>query len=142
MSVQGQRVLLVDDDKAIRTVLHELLQFSGYEVIDCSDANEALSVLDRGAGAISLMIADHAIPGMSGIALARDVARTAPWIRTLIISGHRSPEAECRRIEGAAFLSKPFGSSDVLNAMRQLALPQAKRSHSVPLRKPEIKVAL
>jgi DNA-binding NtrC family response regulator len=130
MSTQGQKVLLVDDDNAIRTVLRDLLHFSGHDVIECADANDALAVLDRCAGSITLLIADYAIPGMNGLALARDVARMAPWIQTLIISGHRGPEKECRHTPGLSFLSKPFGTADLLKAMNRVSAARPKRARS------------
>ena len=110
-----------------------VLRFSGHQVIECADANQALAILDRRSGSIDVMIADYALPGMTGLALAHDVARTAPWIQTLVISGHRTPAAECRRMEGVAFLAKPFGTADVLNALRKCKAPSAKRPRSARL---------
>jgi len=130
MSATGRTVLVVDDDRAIRVVLRQLLEYSGYEVIECGDANEALTVVDRRAGAISILIADYAIPGMSGLALAREVARTAPWIHTLIISGHQTPERECRRTVGVSFLAKPFGTADLLSAFRTFETPRPMRARA------------
>jgi DNA-binding NtrC family response regulator len=65
------------------------------------------------------MIVDFAIPGLDGLALAREMRRIAPWVDTLIVSGHRSVEAECRCEHGFAFLAKPFGTADVLKALKQ-----------------------
>src|SRR5690349_18243411 len=116
-SSQPQTILLVEDDKSLRTVLRELLRHSGHTVIECSNAHEALTVIDRRGGAIGVMITDYALPGMNGVALAREVARVAPWIQTLITSGHITPRMECRRMNGVSFLSKPFGTHDLLRAI-------------------------
>ena len=111
-------VVLVEDDESIRKVLRDLLHFTGKAVVECQDSNEALTFFDRHAGAISTMIIDYAMPGLNGIAVAREVRRTAPWINVLVISGHRLIETECRE-HGFAFLAKPFGTADILKALER-----------------------
>jgi YesN/AraC family two-component response regulator len=78
---------------------------------------------------------------MNGLALARDVATTAPWIQTLIISGHRAPERECRDTHGVSFLAKPFGSADLLQAMNRVSASRPKRARSAGV-DAQIQVAL
>jgi DNA-binding NtrC family response regulator len=72
------------------------------------------------------MVIDYAIPGLSGLALARQMRRIAPWVNTLIISGHRSVETECRCEHGFAFLPKPFGTADVLQALEKIDAERTK----------------
>jgi DNA-binding NtrC family response regulator len=139
---QAPTVLIVEDDDSIRTVLRELLRCTGHQVIECAHANEALAVLDRSAGVIGIMIADYVLPGMNGMALARAVTRNAPWIHTLIISGHRAPEVECRRSEGLHFLAKPFGTTDLLRALKKFELPRPKTVHAVHHFKPAVAVGM
>lgn len=121
---QEQTVLIVDDDISIRSVLRELLHFAGYTVMECADADQALAVIDEAGGAISVMFADYALPGMNGLALAREVRRVASWVQTVIISGHGHIQAECRRDPMFRFLAKPFGTADVLRAISATKVPQ------------------
>lgn len=118
-------VVLVEDDQSIRRVLRDLLQFSGNAVVECQDSNEALTFVDRHAGAISTMIIDYSMPGLNGIALARELRGSAPWINILIISGHRLIETECRR-HGFAFLAKPFGTLDILKALERFEMARER----------------
>lgn len=112
-------VVLVEDDASLRSVLRDLLQFTGHIVVECCDAEQALTLADRQAGSVDTMIIDYAMPGLNGLALAREMRRIAPWVNSLIISGHRSVESECRCEHGFAFLPKPFGTADVLQALER-----------------------
>jgi DNA-binding NtrC family response regulator len=115
-----ETILVVDDDKSIRRVLSEILRSKGYEVVECCDANDALTVMDRESGAIGTMIADYSLAGMTGLALAREVRRLTPWVKILIISGHSRIGAQCRSEGEFAFLAKPFGTADVLRALDRM----------------------
>jgi DNA-binding NtrC family response regulator len=123
---QANIVVLVEDDRSLRSVLRDLLKFTGHTVVECCDAQQALTLADRQAGSVSTMIIDYAIPGLSGLALAREMRRIAPWVKLLIMSGHRSVETECRCEHGFAFLPKPFGTADVLQALEKIEAERTK----------------
>lgn len=123
MPPQVPSVLLVEDDAGIRTVVRRLLELRGYNVVECQTAKGALAAVEGQRGSFSCMVVDYALPETNGVSLARRVRRMAPWIQTLVISGHRHVARECMVIEGVAFLAKPFGTTEFTRAMQSLQAP-------------------
>jgi flagellar protein FlbD len=58
-------VVLVEDDASLRSVLRDLLKFTGHTVVECCDAEQALTLADRQAGLVTTMIIDYATPGLN-----------------------------------------------------------------------------
>jgi PAS domain S-box-containing protein len=84
---EGQRVLLVDDDDAVREVFWLRLDALGYAVIEARSGAEALAVLDRGEP-VDVVLSDVVMGGgMSGYALAEKLRKTHPAIKVILISG-------------------------------------------------------
>jgi PAS domain S-box-containing protein len=84
---EGQRVLLVDDDDAVREVLWLRLDSLGYAVTEARSGAEALAVLDRGEP-VDLVLSDVVMSGgMSGYALAEKVRASHPATKVILISG-------------------------------------------------------
>jgi signal transduction histidine kinase len=80
------RVLVVDDDDRVRTMLGELLQADGHCVLQARSGGETLSVLERGV-AIDLVLTDHGMPGMTGLELTRTIKTRWPQLRVGLITG-------------------------------------------------------
>ncbi len=102
------RVLLVDDEDLVRMSTSDMLTDMGFEVIEVSSAEQALTLLD--ADGVDLVITDHLMPGMSGAELAREVRERSLDLPVLIVSGYAE-------IEGIAphfpRLTKPFRQSEL-----------------------------
>ena len=114
----GARILLVDDDNAVREVTAEALREVGYEVLEAGSGGAALEVLD--GLDIDLLIIDLAMPGMSGAQLATRVRTKWPDMPILFVTGFadRSLLAD---ISEAQIVGKPFAAGE-LAAKAQLAL--------------------
>jgi CheY-like chemotaxis protein len=114
----GARILLVDDDNAVREVTAEALREAGYEVLEAGSGGAALEVLE-GLG-IDLLIIDLAMPGMSGAQLAKRVRANWPDMPILFVTGFadRSLLAD---VSEAQIVGKPFAVGE-LAAKAQLAL--------------------
>lgn len=106
----SRTILLVEDEEEVREVTREILVAEGYNVLTATDGHTALALCRAQGDALSLLITDVVMPGMSGCELARQVAHRVGRLPVLCISG-------CARgvfgtVEplppGAAFLSKPF----------------------------------
>src|SRR5512134_2312707 len=110
----AQRILVVDDEAAIRDTLRMVLEYEGYEVGTAGDGRGALAELD--AGAVDAVLLDIKMAGMDGLeTLDRIVARpAAPPV--LMISGHGdiATAVECTRRGAADFLEKPLQRERVL----------------------------
>jgi CheY-like chemotaxis protein len=113
--MQG-KVLLVEDEDAVRTSTADMLQELGFEIVEAASAEEAMRLLNSGL-APKLIITDHLMPGMHGSELADHVQSAHPDVRVLIISGY----AELGGISpDLPRLAKPFRQSDLAAAISEL----------------------
>jgi CheY-like chemotaxis protein len=85
---QGQRVLLVDDEKPLLIMTAELLTRLGYEPAPFSDPHSALASLEAMPKAYDVVLTDEMMPGLSGTALAGAAHRARPDLPIILISGH------------------------------------------------------
>ena len=102
------RILIVDDDPQVRHVTASFLTGFGHSTTEAADGEAALRSLrhDR----FDMVVADLAMPGMSGIELAAEIRGRLPGLPVLILTGH----AEAMQIpEDLPVLSKPFRSADL-----------------------------
>lgn len=118
------KILVVEDELAIRDLLRIHLQNAGYEVISAADAVDAGRFFLGGAGSIDLMIVDAQLPYMSGIdfvsALIADT--TLPAVPIILITGHE------RFVMRAAILDvpclvKPFSAADLIELVDKTLAP-------------------
>ena len=114
------RVLVVDDDEMLRTILGRMLSEAGYDVTLAADGLEALGRL-RDDGDVDLVVADLRMPRMGGQALGEHLRARDPGLPVLYISGYAadwSPDLAAG--PGSAFLQKPFDEEDFLRSVRAL----------------------
>jgi CheY-like chemotaxis protein len=106
----GESILLVEDAQRVRAVVREILEMSGYTVLEARHGVEALEVSNRHAGTIHLLLTDVVMPQMSGRELSQRLATLRPGLKVLYMSGY-TDDAIVRHgvlAAGIAFLSKPF----------------------------------
>ena len=112
-------IMICEDDNAVRAVLCEYLQGSGYQVISCDNSVEALLMAQQHRP--ETLITDIVMPGEDGIQLARQLRAQQPALNVILISGHTDQEvlrrlAECSDM---TFLEKPFTSAALLDCLRR-----------------------
>jgi two-component system nitrogen regulation response regulator NtrX len=115
----GQKVLIVDDEAAIRDTLRMVLEYEGYEVSTVGDGRAALAELD--ASPPDAVLLDIKMPGMDGLeTLDRIVARGSSAPPVLMISGHGdiATAVECTRRGATDFLEKPLQRERVLVSVK------------------------
>lgn len=96
------RLLVVDDEAALRGVLVEVLRDEGYFVQEAPDGADALRIVD--ATTINLVLSDVRMPGMSGFHLAEELRRRSPATSIILMScDRRVPSGDL-----TPFLDKPF----------------------------------
>lgn len=127
---QGQLILVVDDDEAMRYITAEILTTNGYRVVTANNGAEAIPLFNLRPGEISLVVTDVAMPTLGGVALARALRLIRPDIPLLAMSGlttDNTPDADINVIQPlvGGFLHKPFKEADLLGAVHRLlpALP-------------------
>ncbi|HWA27924.1 MAG TPA: PAS domain S-box protein [Lacunisphaera sp.] len=120
----GRRVLVVDDDEAVRNMLGNVLSQHGYAPLFAAHGVEALTYLNTHADAVDAVITDIHMPHMNGDVLVRVLRGQNPSLKVLIITGH--PSDNPNRQSGPALeqpdpvLFKPFRPADLLRALGQL----------------------
>ena len=126
----GRRVLVVDDDRALRHAVTALLQDAGYQTEQAGDGPEALDRLRQHP--VDLMLLDIGLPGMSGLDVLAHAREAHSPPRVVMMTADDTPEALLRSFRGQAhwFLRKPFPPkrivevvNDVLRASAAASLP-------------------
>jgi len=119
--IRGKRILLVDDEAAVRACLRMMLEMQGHQVTEASDGAEALTSFT--IGQFDLVITDFEMPVMKGNELAVGIKQLAPSAPILMITA----SARARREAGNpvdALLSKPFMVEELYCALRKLLWAQ------------------
>jgi CheY-like chemotaxis protein len=117
-----QKILVVDDEPSIRTLLRCALSAPGYSVFEADSGKAALTVAAL-QGPFALVVSDVLMPGMDGIQLAEKLAGAGQAQRFLFISGYCDGDCmpeRTRNIPVSAFLGKPFSIPDLVRAFRDL----------------------
>lgn len=120
VSAAGQphaKILLVDDDNAVREVTSSMLRDLGHTVLEAGSGGAALETIDSDR-AIELIIIDVAMPGMSGAELARRVQIMRPSLPILFVTGF-ADRAALTGVNEAQIIGKPFVSSELVEKVRQ-----------------------
>ena len=125
------RILVVDDDRAIRHAMSTLLEGAGHLVVQAADGPAALAELGLPVP-FDVMLLDVGLPGMSGLDVLTHVAFLASPPRVIMITADDTPETLLKAVRGQAdrFITKPFkpdtiveAVDDVLRAPPAAALP-------------------
>ncbi|MEC9048781.1 MAG: response regulator [Planctomycetota bacterium] len=115
------RVLVVEDDAAVGSIMKRLLVRDGHEAKVVADPFEALDLIEAGEGEIDLCFFDYTMPGLDGLALARRLRGAGVDVPIVMISG--MGEDHMRKVCGGdtvdAFVSKPFTPTGLRAAMGQ-----------------------
>ena len=116
-----ESILLVEDDPAIRKLLQRSLRESGYDVKEAADAAQALGILRREPGAVSLLVTDVIMPDRSGPELADVIREEQPGVKVLFISGYTSNETIEYGVLGSELnlLQKPFSMQELSRRVRE-----------------------
>jgi PAS domain S-box-containing protein len=109
-SVAPATVLLVDDDALIAIATATMLEDLGHRVIEANSAEHALEIL-RSPAAVDVLLTDHAMPGMTGVELARHVRELRPGLPILLATGY----ADLPDPAGVDLprLAKPYGQDQL-----------------------------
>jgi CheY-like chemotaxis protein len=107
-----RRVLIVEDNLEVGRFANQILQDLGYETAWATNAEEALEMAGPDAAAVDAIFSDVVMPGISGIALARELRRRRKDLPVVLTSGY-SEELAHSGHEGFEFLSKPYSADQV-----------------------------
>jgi CheY-like chemotaxis protein len=115
---ERRTVLLVEDEVLIRLMIADELRGQGLQVLEASNADEALAILESFLS-VHLLFTDVCMPGrMDGLALAKLAQARFPRLK-LIIASSREPE-EPSRASADAFISKPYDLNQVVEQVEKI----------------------
>jgi two-component system cell cycle response regulator CpdR len=107
------RILLAEDDQAMRTYLARALQNAGFDVVAVDRGTEAVPLLERER--FDLLLSDIVMPEMDGIELAQRCAEISPRTKVMFITGFAAVTLRAsREAPQARVLSKPFHLRDLV----------------------------
>jgi CheY-like chemotaxis protein len=112
------RILVVDDDSAVRTVTATLVRTFGHEVIESASGEAALDILERDRR-FDLLIVDLAMPNMHGGEFAASAERLIPGVATLFVTGYTEGHRVREMAEGYV-LKKPFRQAELAEKLRHI----------------------
>jgi CheY-like chemotaxis protein/anti-sigma regulatory factor (Ser/Thr protein kinase) len=134
-----KRVLIVDDDRALRHALATLLQGAGYAVEQAGDGGEALTHLRRDG--TDVMLLDINLPGMSGLEVLEQARALAAPPFVVMMTADGTPETVVRSVRGQAFryVRKPFAPKAIIEIVgdAMAAAPAAALPIEVVSARPE-----
>lgn len=123
----GLSILIADDEPSMRSMLSQLLQEEGYQVIEAESGDDALAKFQQHL--CPLVITDIRMPGLNGIELLHEIKRIKPGTLVIIITSYASTESVIATLRAGAYdyLTKPFEeisqiTSVVGRAAEQIAL--------------------
>jgi CheY-like chemotaxis protein/two-component sensor histidine kinase len=110
------RILVVDDDPEVRHVTASFLNDFGYSETEAPDGRSALALMEQGHS-FDLVVADLAMPGMTGVELATAIRQRFSGVPVLLLTGH----AEAVQIpDDLPVMTKPFASAELAARVSQL----------------------
>jgi len=118
-SVNGQKILVVDDEPDLLTAVQKILQKEGLSIITADNAKNALKLMEKHK--ISIVISDMVMPDMDGVALLRTVKKNYPDIEFILLTAFGSVEkaVEAMRYGAYDFIAKPFKRVTLLKVIQK-----------------------
>ncbi|WP_443019488.1 response regulator [Sphingomonas adhaesiva] len=113
---------MLDDEDAVRDVTAGALRDAGCRVIEAADGRSALDALDAEPG-IEAVVADVAMPQMSGVDFARRARAVRPALPVLFVTGY-ADLAAIAHVPEEWIVRKPFARDDLVARVRQVLLEE------------------
>ena len=118
---QGDLILLVEDELALREITKELLESFNYRVLTAADGAEAETLYRLRKGRIGAVVTDLMMPIMDGLALIRALRQLDPQAKVIAVSGLAAQDKidELNTLNVQAFLTKPYTAEQLLTSLQR-----------------------
>lgn len=121
VAFSGESVLVVEDAQSLRELICEVLSELGCTVLSACNAQEALQLAREQQRGIDLLLTDVIMPGMDGTALARELRRLRPDVKTLYMTGYSGEFLRADMlIPGVSLIRKPFTPDELGGKVRKM----------------------
>lgn len=119
------RILIIEDDEQVRSLLREVLEDSGHEVMESSNGEEGLKKF--GLAPAAVVITDILMPGKEGLETIRDLRSESPGTKIIAISGGLPGSGLnlldlARKLGASRILEKPFDIVDLVGAVNDVLI--------------------
>jgi len=119
-STGSETILLIEDQEALRALTAQILENSGYHVLQAQDGHSAIELNRRYSSTLDLVLCDVVMPGISGPDVVQKLKMERQGVKIIYVTGY-AEEPTLRQAElGAHVLSKPFTPETLLRVVRQV----------------------
>jgi two-component system response regulator MprA len=120
--MSGVKLLVVDDERAVRESLRRALELEGYEIELAADGSEALSALQEEAPQPDAVILDLLMPGVDGLEVCRRLRAAGNRVPVLMLTARDEVENRVAGLDAGAddYVTKPFALEELLARVRAL----------------------
>ena len=108
------RILVVEDERAVRDLVVRVLERAGHEVMSCPDGASAWELVNDGLARIDLLVTDSTMPGMTGPELASRLRERWEDLPVVLMSGHPDAASAATADPDRSLLAKPFTGEELL----------------------------
>ena len=117
-----ETILLAEDDDMVRSLTRQALIMAGYTVIEAANGGEALTLFNKHATQVKLLLLDVVMPGLGGKEVYDKIIETHPSIPTLFCSGysHNAIHTGFVLDQGLNFIQKPYSPDTLLRTIRKI----------------------
>lgn len=127
---QSKRILLAEDDAALRGLIAHRLRGEGYDVVECPHGLDLIWRIDHflpeaGPPRVDLIISDIRMPGANGLEILDDLRHVSPTVPVVLLTAFGSPSTHRRaeRLGAHAILDKPVDLSDLTALVAEILGP-------------------
>ncbi len=120
----GQTILLVEDDNAVRELVRHTLENANYKVLEAPTPEAALEFMEGRKGEIDIVLTDIMMPRMNGVQVATSAKASDPNLKVLFMSGYASEMVNryAPALQAAEYIEKPFTKDALLGKIADLLL--------------------
>jgi nitrogen-specific signal transduction histidine kinase/CheY-like chemotaxis protein len=125
----GELVLVIDDEPAVRLITQQTLESFGYRVLTADGGAEAIATYAKNQDDISIVLTDMMMPGMDGIAVVHALRGLNPDVKIIAASGLADNDtlAKTNKVGITHFLPKPYTTEALLNVLAEVREEMGKR---------------
>ena len=118
----SETLLIVEDEEILRELVQESLSEKGYNVLTCSDGEEAIEIFKKRRGEIALVLSDMGLPKMGGYELFQRLKSMDPSVKLILASGYLEPNLKSEILKAGAkdFIQKPYSPEQIQETIRRL----------------------
>src|SRR5262249_45365150 len=122
------RILLAEDEEALRAFVARALAMDGHQVVTAADGGEALDTLSREQGRFDLLLTDIRMPVMAGIALALAAARDYPDLIILLMTGYADQRERASGLDALIHdvIAKPFSLGEIRQTVSEALVARVR----------------